>query len=304
MEPLEYQIDALNEITARARAYYSGRWKVLSLPSRWHTLMVGGTGVGKSTLANLAAKTCSAVPLRISTPGYMPSGAHNRGVRETIVVIAEHVVAHPRTFLIIDELEKISGGTGGGRGAGGGGNVADSWQTYIRGELQEITDGRWPAGLNLMNLEGPYINIEELTTKLRETVFILGIGTFQGVLDSASRRTIGFSGTCENPDGAHAINSDTVVEYLGRELGNRFHTGIVRLPELKADDYHRLAKEAELKLPDNLREPFRREVGKRVADAIINKKSVRFLEEALSAVLIQMPEPEETFSKQLSLDDL
>lgn len=304
MEPLEHQREAVAEITARGKAFFSGRWRGLNLMCRWHTLLVGGTGTGKSTLANLVAQACSAVPIRIATPGYMPCGAHNRGVRETIMIIAEHVATNPRTLLILDELEKLSGLAGGGRGAGGG-NVADAWQTYIRGELQELTDGRWPAGLNLMNLDVPdIITLDKLTEKLRETVFILGIGTFQGVLDSASRRTIGFSGTSENPEGTKAISNETVAEYLGRELGNRFHTGIVRLPELGADDYQRIAKEAELKLPEDLREPFRREVAIRIPDAITNKKSVRFLEEALSAVLIRMPEPEESPTIQLSLGDL
>lgn len=308
MEPLEHQREAVAEITARAKAFFSGRWRGLNLTCRWHTLLVGGTGVGKSTLANLVAQACSAVPIRVATQGYMPSGAHNRGVRETIMIIAEHVASNPRTLLILDELEKLSGGIGGGRGAGGvvgGGNVADTWQTYIRGELQELTDGRWPAGLNLMNLDVPdIITLDKLTEKLRETVFILGIGTFQGVLDSTSWRTIGFSGSSANPEGTQAISNDTVVEYLGRELGNRFHSSIVRLPELGAGDYHRIAAEAELKLPEDLREPFRREVVSRIPDAITNKKSVRFLEEALSAVLIHMPDTKEAPTVELSPDDL
>jgi|GEM_PF-4958397 len=308
MQPLNHQKEAANEITARAKAFYSGRWRGLGLSCRWHTLLVGGTGVGKSTLAHIVAQACSAVPIRIATPSYMPCGAHNRGVRETIMIIAEHIANNPRTLLILDELEKLSGGIGGSRGAGGavgGGNVTDTWQTYIRGELQELTDGRWPAGLNLMNLDTPdIITLDKLTEKLRETVFILGIGTFQGVLDSASRRTIGFSGTSENQEGTQAISNDTVVEYLGRELGNRFHSSIVRLPELGADDYHRIAAEAEVKLPEDLREPFRREVASRIPDAITNKKSVRFLEEALSAVLIHMTDSKEAPTIELSPDDL
>jgi hypothetical protein len=259
--------------------------------------MVGGTGTGKSTVANLAAMACDAVPLRIATGGgYIPCGAHNRSARETIAVIAEHVAKNPRTFLVYDEVCKLNSGVGGGAG------TADNWQTYIRGELLEITDGRWPTGLHLPDMDGPDITIEELTTKLKTTVFILGIGTFQAALDTATRRSIGFPGVTDGAGMADAINNNTVVGYLGRELGNRFHSELVRLPELRAADYHRLARETESKLPERMRAPFRREVESRIAAAIENKKAVRFIEEALTAAIMQMPAP--VPSNHLSLDDL
>jgi SpoVK/Ycf46/Vps4 family AAA+-type ATPase len=298
MKILEHQQEAFDEIIARATAYYSGRWKGLDLDCRWNTLIVGGTGTGKSTLATLASQACSAVPLRIATPGYVPCSAHNRGANETITVIAEHVAKHPRTFLIYDELEKLCAGVGGGAGSAGS---SDTWQSYIRGEILEISDRRWPIGMNLPEIYGrPDITIEELTTKLKETVYILGIGTFQSALDSASQRTIGFSGE-QNP-ATDVIRNETVTGLLGRELGNRFHSELLRLPELRTEDYHRMAREAENKLPERMRELFRQEIAKRITEAVANKKSVRFLEEALTATIMKLPAPMP--SNHLSLTDL
>ena len=69
--------------------------------------MVGGTGVGKTALATIAGEALNATLLRISTPAWIPVGAHNRGATETLVMIADHVTRNPRTLLVLDEIDKI-----------------------------------------------------------------------------------------------------------------------------------------------------------------------------------------------------
>ena len=146
IKPLAHQQAALEEIIARAKAYYAGNWMNLPILPRWHSLVCGPTGVGKTALATLAAEATGASLLRLSAPGYMPCGAHQRGTRESITVIAEHVARHERTMLVIDEIDKLldSGvrATAGGSSSGGG----DSWRGYIRGEIYDLVDGRWPSG--------------------------------------------------------------------------------------------------------------------------------------------------------------
>jgi ATP-dependent Clp protease ATP-binding subunit ClpA len=118
--PLAHQKEALDEIIARAKAYYAGTWKKLPIRPRWHSLVCGPTGVGKTALAVLGAEMTGASLMRLSAPGYLPCGAHQRGTRESITVIAEHVARHARTMLVIDELDKLvdAGATAGNRWKG------------------------------------------------------------------------------------------------------------------------------------------------------------------------------------------
>jgi hypothetical protein len=292
MEPLDFQKPAVAEITARARAFFafhSGEYRNIAYQPRWATILVAQTGQGKTTAAMLVSldPKVRASVLRIACPSYMPCGAHGRGARETITVIAAHVAKHDRTLLVLDEVDKIS-------------DMENSWQGFIRNEIMDLVGGTFPTGLNLPEIdERPNITIEWLNEKLRTTVFFLGIGTFQQWFDSEkTRRTIGFGGADEEKN---TITADIIAQMLPRELSNRFGK-IVLMPELKENDYRQIAQEAENKLPEAMREIFREEVATRIQEAIEAKKGVRFIEEALTAVLLNLPEPAQ--SKHLTLDDL
>jgi ATP-dependent protease Clp ATPase subunit len=201
-------------------------------------------------------------------------------------VIAQHVAQHDRTILFLDELDKISDET--------------PWQGYCRNELYDLIGGNWPTGMNLPELDkGPDPTIEELTEKLRTTVFFLAAGTFQEWFDSArERRTMGFGAPDQERE---EITADIIAQKLPRELINRFGK-IVRLPELRENDYRQIALEAISMLPERFRDAFRAEVTARIPEAVREKRGVRYIEEALTAVLLSLPEP--TPSNDLTLDDL
>lgn len=222
--------------------------------------------------------------LRIAAPSYMPAGAHNRAAKESIAEIASHVAKHDRTVLVIDEIDKIN-------------DQENAWHGYVRNELFDLIGGSFPTGLNLPD-EYPTLSIEALNEKLRTTVFFLCIGTFQQWYDSErTRRTIGFGDTDQEKD---EITADIIAQKLPRELANRIGK-IVRMPDLQEKDYRQIAREAEMKLPEAMREAFRVEVATRIPEAIQAKKGVRYIEEAVTAVLINMP-PAPTID--LTLDDL
>jgi ATP-dependent protease Clp ATPase subunit len=292
MEPLDFQKSALAEITARARAFYRGNWRNLEIRPRWPMILISPTGQGKTTTAAMAASAVGASLCRASAPSYMPCGATNRGARETILVIGEHIAKHPRTLLVIDEICKLSHNP----------SNDSAWLGYVRSELLEILDGRFPAGMKEIEDEkGNEVSIDTLTTKLRETVFCLGIATFQNWHDSSrERRSMGFGAEHMAPK-HNQITSDIITETIPRELINRFGK-IIQIPELQPHDYHQIARQAEARLPESMREPFRREAENRIDVAIKGKQGARFIEEVLTAVLINMPEPKP--SNQLTLDDL
>ncbi len=238
--------------------------------------MVGPTGTGKTAVAAMVAEAVGATMLRVSAPSWMPCGAVNRSTKETIAILAEHVARNDRTILVADELDKIS-------------NTETPWLGYVRNELFEVLGGDWPTGLNLPEIEnGPDITIETLTQKLRESMFVLAIGTFQQWFDdTASRRSIGF-GSESNPV-KDEITADIVALRLPRELANRFHSSIIRLPELTPTDYQRIARDVETRLPERMRGLFRAEATKRIPGAILTKKGARFLEETVTEVLMNLP---------------
>lgn len=294
MQALEHQAAAVAEIVARATVFYSGGgWRDLTIRPRWHMLLTGPTGSGKTAVASLAAgsEAVGATLFRVSAPSWMPSGAHNRAVSETISTIAEAVARNSRTLLAIDELEKlfpVSGITG----SSGGADTA--WCRYISTEIFDLLDGRWPQGMRSPGTdddddEDDHKWLERLTTKLQETVFILAVGTFQSFFDSApNRRAIGFGAEINQVD--DKISTEAIGERLPRELLNRFGS-LVRIPELKAADYLNIARQAEETLPERLRHAFRVAADRRIAGAISEKKGVRFLEECIVDALQNLPGP-------------
>jgi hypothetical protein len=284
-----HQVPALDEIVARGRAYFRGEWRHPSLrriKPRFASLVVGGTGVGKTALATIAGEALNATLVRISTPAWIPVGAHNRGATETLVMIAGHVTRNSRTLLVLDEIDKICAH---GRGSG-----QDAWLAYIRGEIMDLTDCRWPEGLRITaddaDEEPPDAKglAERLTTKLRNTVFILGIGTFQDFFDTiGTRRTMGF--VTDDDEGLSELSAVTVAERLPRELANRFNSNLIRLPELRPADYQAIALEAADSLPGYIRAPFLAAAIRQIPGAIAAKKGVRFLEEAMLDTLKNLP---------------
>lgn len=248
--------------------------------------MIGSTGTGKTAVAAMAAEAIGAKMLRVSAPNWMPAGANNRGTRETIRVVAAHVANNDRTLLVIDECEKICDREG-----------DNSWKMYCRGEIYDLCDGRWPTGLTQDDDDdSPYI--EALTIKLRDTVFICAIGTFQDWFDSAGcRQSIGFGTEIDSPEAE--LTADIVAKKMPRELANRFHSGLIRISELTPDDYHRVARDVENQLPLHMRAAFRAEVARLLPGAIAAKKGIRFFEDAMLETLINLPPKPEVITAEI-----
>ena len=156
----------------------------------------------------------------------------------------------------------------------------------------DLVDGRWPEGLRIPSDDDDELNskqlAERLTTKLRDTVFILGIGTFQDFFDSAgNRRTMGF--VTDSDESLSEISAVIVAERLPRELSNRFNSNLIRLPELRPTDYQTIAQQAAGSLPEYLRASFLAAAIRQIPGAIAAKKGVRFLEEAMLDTLKSLP---------------
>lgn len=289
MKIFSHQAAAYEELLIRSQTFFAGHWRNLPIKTRWHSLLVGPTGSGKTSLAAMMAASVDAEILRIGAPSWIPSGAHNRACAETLTVIADHVSANQRTLLFVDELEKLHFDT--------------SWNAYIFCELYDILDGRWPAGIrggenSTLQVDGEgTLTLSQRTTlteKLMTSTFIMAAATFQGFFERRSARSIGFHGATEAPVIPPGPTSETLARKLPRELLNRFHSSHVLLPELSPVHYQLIAEEAERTLPKWIQSAFREAASMRMKHAIDAKSGCRFVEEALMDALkvTKAPSPE------------
>ncbi|MEO5715799.1 MAG: AAA family ATPase [Luteolibacter sp.] len=285
MKAFQHQVAPLQELHTRAEILFAGHWRQIpSVRVRFSTLVAGGTGTGKSALTELLATSVGSSLLRIAVPGWIPNGSNNRSVSETVPTIARHIAANEKTILVLDEIDKVYLSSS---RAGGGvpGSTDSTWLSHIRGELYEILDGRFPTGMQSItdDDDDDAPSMERLTEKLRTTVFVVGIGTFQDYFDQPPTVTIGFGGRSESP---LQIDAAEVATQLPRELSNRFHGSLVVLPELESEQYRHMMKQTAKSLPSWLQPAFLAAAGNRIDQAIEVKKGARFVEEALLDALI------------------
>jgi len=283
MNLFNHQKAAYEQIVALAQTYFQGHWQRLDIQTRWHTLLLGPTGVGKSAMAKMVARATGAAVCQINLPSWMPSGAHDRATAQTLPLILKHIVGHPRTLLFLDEFDKAHANAG----QTGSAQFSSPWMSYIRSELYELLDGRWPAGIKFERDEeddesasGEHLSGEKLRTK----TFVLAAGTFQFFYDIKPSRSVGFHKPLESCTATLAPSYDTIIEMMPRELGNRFGH-FVALPQLTAGDYRNLARQAEARLPKWITPAFRHAVSKRLSQAIETKAGCRFVELALAEAL-------------------
>lgn len=265
MNVFRHQAAAYHELLTRARVFFTGRHRHLKIRSRWHSLLVGPTGAGKSAVTAELARAIGATFARVSMPSWVPAGAHNRAVRETIQEIICHVATNSKTVLYLDEAEKIGHDT--------------AWNSCILGEVYDILDGRFPLGArNPDNDEMSEHDVEQLSAKLRDTVFVVACGTFQDFFETQSQGQIGFG---VSAPGAAGPTVDVMARRIPRELLNRMNFEILFLPQLESAHYQAVAEEAEKSVPAWLRAEFRQAVNSRMQQAVASKSGCRFVEAAL-----------------------
>lgn len=290
MKIFSHQAAAYQELLLRAQTYFEGNWRDLPIKTRWASLVLGPTGAGKSALGMMLSADTAASLLRVNVSGWMPSGAHNRAVAETISTIIDHIHRHQKTILFLDEIEKIWHQT--------------SWNSYIKGELFEILDGNLPTGAKGIGDGGldtdeegtlTYSQTASVVEKLRSSTFILGAGTFQDFYEEqSSSAQIGFHPEHRHKSPTSGPTADIIAKKLPRELLNRFDSSLLFLPPLEPHHYQLIAQQAEQSLPAWIQPAFRAAAAGRINQAIAARSGCRFIEEALSDALKHTKAPTPT----------
>lgn len=200
--------------------------------------------------------------------------------------IANHVLSNEKSIIFIDELDKIWHDT--------------SWKSYIKAEIFDLLDGRWPTGLKIENEEhddddgapdeaNGVIAVkgakeeDEGTIKLRLQTFIVAAGTFQDFFEIKSTGKIGFGD--RQAALKEEIDAGEIAKQLPRELTNRFNSGLIVLPALHPEHYRILSEAVAKVLPEWILEEFRKAAGRQIEKAIATQKGCRFVEECILEAL-------------------
>jgi hypothetical protein len=181
------QTEAHRRIAAMARAFFARPDFPCKIQPRLMPLLLGPTGVGKSSLLRRVAEENDAAFVRTSAGEWVPIGA--RSVRPTVATILSALADSPSgaVVVLVDELDKVCG---------------DSDSTWARSVLTEIyatLDRSIPIETVLQG-EGRFktaLSAEELKLRVETKLFIAAAGTWQSLWSAGP--SMGFGGTQSQP---------------------------------------------------------------------------------------------------------
>lgn len=194
--------------------YFAREKPLPKLHLRLEPLLVGPTGAGKSFVVERVAKKLFASYFRLTRGDWIASGC--TAGRSTCFQILDWLLTCNRGVLHLDELDKLTNLHGGGE-----------WSASIGTDLWSILDRKFQVEryLGETKFEGGHVpTIDELRTKIRNRLWIVGSGTFQGLFErSRAGARIGFSAAADClPVRADSIAAERLIspELLCRFSGD------------------------------------------------------------------------------------
>jgi SpoVK/Ycf46/Vps4 family AAA+-type ATPase len=179
------QLAALELMSDRAEAYFSGLGRGLAIIPRFNSLLLAPTGVGKTKIARDLAKRMGAELFSVSIGEWIVRGAQNE--KSTISVLLSMLKCFPKTVLLLDEIDKFTSQTDG------------AWTRSLAAEVWALLDRRLPpTGEPPVGSE----DHEHLQGRMMNGMYVIGAGTFQSVWEQSGRPKCGF----------HADDSNTVTD--------------------------------------------------------------------------------------------
>lgn len=263
-----HQREVFRHLVTTARAFAKETWFALPILPRWHVLIIGSTGTGKSHLARaLATELGWGLYTAWSTRWIIASA---RG-KETWGEIAQWLAAQPgKCIIFLDEADKISGD--------------DTWSRHLRTEIFQLLERDLPPEITIDDSASEQSK-DTLWAKaqmnLRCNTLLIAAGAFQNLWDFRPK-SLGFGGDSPFKNMPSPTELKTV---LPSELVNRFGQ-ILTLPQLGKQDYAEMARKTAAALPTKIREKFIRQAEKHLTAAIENGRGARFVEECITAALL------------------
>lgn len=245
-----------------ADLFFNIDWGDLAIKPRLTPLIIGPSGIGKSTVVREVAKEFGFPYMRLTASNWTPAGV--KDIVPTLLRVHQFISENDQGILAYDELDKVPG---------------DSWGKHCLGELFDLLD-RSPSQ--------PVKNVEwssDILQKLKHDFWMVGAGTWQQAWRETSKSKVGFGGS----DDGDSIVADVrrivrTTNVIPQELLQRFSVGhhLIVLPPATATDFHDAALHfglenfaAALKVPLDFHAAARSGLG------------ARWLEETMAELLLQ-----------------
>jgi len=208
------QAKILERLFDLADTYFSYA-KESGVRPRLFPLIEGPTGSGKNFMAQRLAKKVGAEFLSFTLGDWVPAGAHS-DYENTFYAILSKVANHDRVVLCIDEIDKVRL------------DLDSSWARSVTSDLWRVLDLTLPIPSFLKNARAMAhtvdISEERLHAKVRQSLWIIGLGTWQAQHDA--RPAVGFHGSSAKA-GQLSVKALRESHTIPAELLLRFHPTVL-----------------------------------------------------------------------------
>ena len=265
-----HQQPVFRQLLNTARAFGNENWFALPILPRWHNLLVGGTGTGKSHLVRALGTFLGWPVLTLWVARWIIAGARGK---ETWLEIGKWLSKQEgKCIIFLDETDKLL-------------NDPSLWGTHMRAEIFQLLDRDLPAEIEISDTDGEGSSLAmwaKAQKVLRCDCLILGAGAFQDLWDHRPK-SLGFGEQSpeENIPAPHELKN-----VLPAELINRFGK-ILALPPLEKADYVIMIRRTAQALPEEIQGKFIRVAEKNLTAAIRDGRGARFCEECITEALLE-----------------